>query len=50
MAQVASGTDQVKGVGNTFQSIFFLGLLLFLITLSLNVVADRFVRRVRQKY
>lgn len=50
MAQVASGTDQVKGVGNAFQSIFFLGLLLFVITLSLNVVADRFVRRVRQKY
>jgi phosphate transport system permease protein len=50
MASVASGTDNVKGVGNTFQSIFFLGLLLFLITLSLNVIADRFVRRVRQKY
>ena len=50
MASVASGTDNVAGVGNAFQSIFFLGLLLFLITLSLNVVADRFVRRVRQKY
>lgn len=50
MASVASGTDNVVGAGNTFQSIFFLGLVLFLITLSLNVVADRFVRRVRQKY
>ena len=50
MASVASGTDNVAGVGNTFESIFFLGLLLFLITLALNVVADRFVRRVRQKY
>ena len=50
MASVASGTDQVKGAGNTYQSIFFLGLLLFATTLSLNVVADRFVRRVRQKY
>jgi len=50
MASVASGTDNVVGQGNTFQSIFFLGLILFLITLSLNVVADRFVRRVRQKY
>lgn len=50
MASVASGTDQVKGVGNTFDSIFFLGLLLFVITLFLNVIADRFVRRVRQKY
>lgn len=50
MASVASGTDNVVGAGNTFQSIFFLGLVLFLLTLSLNVVADRFVRRVRQKY
>lgn len=50
MASVASGTDNVVGVGNTFSSIFFLGLVLFLITLSLNVLADRFVRRVRQKY
>lgn len=50
MASVASGTDNVAGASNTFQSIFFLGLVLFIITLSLNVVADRFVRRVRQKY
>ena len=50
MASVASGTDNVVGAGNTFSSIFFLGLVLFLITLSLNVLADRFVRRVRQKY
>lgn len=50
MASVASGTDNVVGAGNTFQSIFFLGLVLFVLTLSLNVVADRFVRRVRQKY
>ncbi|MBA3281871.1 MAG: phosphate ABC transporter permease subunit PstC, partial [Acidimicrobiia bacterium] len=50
MADVATGTDNVAGVGNTFQSIFFLGLVLFLLTLSLNLVADRFVRRVRQKY
>jgi phosphate transport system permease protein len=50
MASVASGTDNVVGEGNTFSSIFFLGLILFGITLSLNVIADRFVRRVRQKY
>lgn len=50
MASVASGTDNVKGVGNTFESIFFLGLVLFALTLSLNVAAGRFVRRVRQKY
>lgn len=50
MASVASGTDNVKGVGITFQSVFFLGLVLFVITLSLNVMADRFVRRVRHRY
>lgn len=50
MASVAKGTDQVKGVGPTFESIFFLGLLLFFMTLGLNLIADRFVRRVRQKY
>jgi phosphate transport system permease protein len=50
MASVAKGTDQVKGVGPTFESIFFLGLVLFLLTLSLNLAADRFVRRVRQTY
>jgi len=31
-------------------SLYFLGLVLFGITLILNVVADRFVRRVRQSY
>lgn len=50
MASLASGTDQVRGAALTFQSLFFIGLLLFLITLLLNVFADRFVRRVRQKY
>ena len=50
MAAVASGTDNVAGQGNAYQSLFFVGLLLFVITLTLNVVAGRFVRRVRQKY
>jgi phosphate transport system permease protein len=31
-------------------SLYFLGLVLFIITLTLNVIAERFVRRVRQKY
>lgn len=48
MASVAAGTDNVAGQGLAFQSLFFVGLLLFLLTLGLNVVADRFVRRVRQ--
>ncbi len=50
MASQAAGTDQVRGAGLTFQSLFFVGMLLFLVTLVLNVLASRFVRRVRQVY
>ena len=50
MASLASGTAQVKGEGYTFQSLFFVGLLLFIITFVLNIAADRFVRRVREQY
>lgn len=50
IASQASGTDQVVGEGLTFQSLFFVAALLFLITLALNMVAGRIVRRVRQKY
>lgn len=50
IASQAAGTDQVRGAGLTFQSLFFVAMLLFLITMFLNLVADRFVRRVRQKY
>jgi phosphate transport system permease protein len=50
IASQAAGTDQVRGAGLTFQSLFFVALLLFLVTLVLNVVASRFVRRVRQAY
>jgi phosphate transport system permease protein len=50
MAAQASGTDAVRGAALTFQSLFFVGMLLFLITLGLNLVADRYVRRVRQAY
>lgn len=50
MASVASGTDNVAGEGPAFQSLFFVGLMLFLMTLSLNLLADRFVRRFRQEY
>jgi phosphate transport system permease protein len=50
MAAQAAGTDAVRGEALTFQSLFFVGLLLFLITLGLNLVADRYVRRVRQAY
>ena len=50
MASLASGTDSVVGEGLTFQSLYFVGLLLFLITLSLNVIAARFVSKVREAY
>lgn len=50
MASVASGTDNVAGEGPTFQSLFFVGFLLFFMTLLMNLVAGRFVRRYRQEY
>jgi len=50
MASLATGTDNVVGEGLTFQSLYFVGLVLFLLTLTLNVLAGRFVNRVREKY
>lgn len=50
MASLAAGTDQVRGASSAFQSLFFVGLVLFVITLVLNVVSERFVARVRQRY
>jgi phosphate transport system permease protein len=50
MASLAIGSDRVRGDDYAFQSLFFLGLVLFLVTLVLNVVAERFVRRVRKQY
>lgn len=49
MAALATGSDNVVG-DYAFQSLFFVGALLFVITLSLNVVGERFVRRTRQRY
>ncbi|MGH1490832.1 MAG: phosphate ABC transporter permease subunit PstC [Acidimicrobiales bacterium] len=49
MASQASGTDgTISELG--FNSLFFVGFVLFVITLILNLVADRFVRKVRQAY
>jgi phosphate transport system permease protein len=50
MASLASGSDQVTGNTAAFQSLFFLGLLLFLMTLGLNLIGNQFVRRTRQTY
>ena len=50
MTALATGSDQVRGATLAFPSLFFVGLLLFGMTLSLNLFADRFVRRVRSRY
>jgi phosphate transport system permease protein len=50
MASLAAGSDQVTGDSAAFLSLFFLGFLLFVITLGLNLVGDVFVRRTRQRY
>ena len=50
MTALATGSDQVRGATLAFPSLFFIGLLLFFMTLVLNLVSERFVRRVRQRY
>ena len=50
MASLAIGSDQVAGGVAAFQSLFFVGLLLFLMTLVLNIGSERLVRRFRQRY
>jgi len=55
MASLAAGTDQVAGgggagAGQAYNSLFFLGLLLFVVTLGLNAIGNSFVKRVREQY
>lgn len=50
MASLAVGTDQVRGFGLAIPSLYFVGIALFAVTFGLNVVGNRFVRRVRQAY
>lgn len=50
MAALGFGSDQVAGDGLAFQSLFFVGFLLFMMTLVLNVLGDRLVRKVREEY
>lgn len=49
ITSLATGSDQVRGSGPAYPSLFFVGLLLFLITLALNLASERFVRRVRRQ-
>jgi phosphate transport system permease protein len=50
MASLATGTDAVRGAGLAVPSLYFVGIVLFFFTLGLNVLGNRFVRRVRQAY
>ncbi|HCB33946.1 MAG TPA: phosphate ABC transporter permease subunit PstC [Acidimicrobiaceae bacterium] len=50
MAALGLGTDQVAGDDLAFQSLFFLGALLFGITLVLNMAGNRVVRRLAERY
>ena len=50
MTALATGSDQVKGEALTFESLFFVGLLLFGITLALNLLSERVVRRYRRRF
>lgn len=50
MAALGFGSDQVAGDDLAFQSLYFVGLLLFVMTLVLNLVSDRLVARVREIY
>ena len=48
MVALAIGSDQTT-TGPQYSSLFFVGLLLFLITLLLNLVSESYVRRMRGK-
>ena len=55
MASLVAGTDAVAsgrggGSGQAVNSLYFLGIVLFGFTMVLNLIGDRFVRRVREKY
>jgi phosphate transport system permease protein len=50
MTALAIGSDRVRGAELTFESLFFVGFLLFVFTLVLNLASEAFVRRVRRRY
>jgi phosphate transport system permease protein len=50
MAALGFGSDQVAGDDLAFQSLYFVGLLLFFMTFLLNFASDRLVARVREVY
>ena len=48
MVSLAIGSDQAT-TGPQYSSLFFVGLLLFLLTLGLNLISESYVRRMRGK-
>src|SRR5690606_41559537 len=50
MSSPATGTDGVRADVLAVPALYFVGIVLFALTLGLNLVADRFVRRVRRTY
>jgi phosphate transport system permease protein len=50
ITSLATGSDQVRSTGPAYPSLFFVGLLLFAFTLGLNLISERFVRRVRKRF
>jgi len=50
MASLATGTESVRGASLAYPSLFMVGIVLFFLTLGLNIVGNRFVLRVRQAY
>jgi phosphate transport system permease protein len=50
MTTLAIGSDRPRGDDLAYPSLFFIGLLLFALTLMLNIVGEWFVRRVRRAY
>jgi phosphate transport system permease protein len=50
MAALGFGSDQVAGDDLAFQSLYFVGLLLFLMTFALNFASERLVARLREEY
>jgi phosphate transport system permease protein len=53
IASLAIGSDQVKTAGsglNAFEVLYLLGLILFVSTFLLNIISERFVRRIRKHY
>ena len=51
MVGLAVGSDQSRAgeVNLPYESLFFVGLLLFAMTLTLNLVSENFVRRMRAR-